>query len=145
MVNKNAVFYVCSLIEYIGRETKNHRSYVVQKMGEDGVRHHLEFADINHCLPFAQVCAEVVEKYGIKNGTFDTISHCKYSIPFFIDIGSVYRDLVVEQAAEMPVEKAVIAVFSSFISDAISNFNSDMYYQSPQYLLACYKAGEILY
>lgn len=35
-------------------------------------------------------------------------------------------------------------VFTSFISDAMSDFNSDFYYQNDSYMKACYLEGEIL-
>lgn len=34
-------------------------------------------------------------------------------------------------------------VYTSWIDDAISNYNSDFYYQSRDYLFACYQEGEI--
>ena len=34
---KNDFFYVCSLIEYIARETKNKRGVIVEALGEEGV------------------------------------------------------------------------------------------------------------
>lgn len=37
-----------------------------------------------------------------------------------------------------------MSVFSSFISDAISNFRSDLYYQNPDYLECCYREGHLL-
>ena len=36
--SKNDVFYTCSLIEYIGRVTKNHRKDVVSALGTNGVK-----------------------------------------------------------------------------------------------------------
>lgn len=40
--------------------------------------------------------------------------------------------------------RELMQIFCSFISDAISNFNSDLYYQNPNYLECCYKEGKIL-
>lgn len=37
-----------------------------------------------------------------------------------------------------------MSVFASFISDAISNFRSDLYYQNPDYLEWCYREGHLL-
>ncbi len=34
----NDLYYVCALIEYIARKTKNHRSYVVKRIGVEGLR-----------------------------------------------------------------------------------------------------------
>ena len=35
---QNDYFYVCALIEYIARETLNHRSDIVKAIGEDGIK-----------------------------------------------------------------------------------------------------------
>lgn len=35
----NDLFFVCSLIEYIGRKTKNHRNVAVNAIGKDNCRH----------------------------------------------------------------------------------------------------------
>lgn len=40
----NDLFFVCSLIEYIGRKTKNHRSVVVNAIGKDKLQHLYELA-----------------------------------------------------------------------------------------------------
>ena len=76
---RNDYFYVCALIEYIARETKNHRGDIVNQIGEDGIKKLLYDAEVDHCLSFEQVSDEVVDYYKIKQGDFDTISACKYS------------------------------------------------------------------
>ena len=35
-------------------------------------------------------------------------------------------------------------IFCSFISDEISNFSTDLYYQNPSYLECSYKEGRLL-
>ena len=71
---RNDYFYVCALIEYIARETKNHRGDIVNQIGEDGIKKLLYDAEVDHCLSFEQVSDEVVDYYKIKQGNFDTIS-----------------------------------------------------------------------
>ncbi len=143
-INKDAVFYVCSLVEFTARKTKNHRSAIVQAMQEKGIEHYLEYADVNHCLPFEQVSDEMIARYNIPIGTFDTVSECKYEVPTATAIGKVYQELALEESKKMSVAKAILHVFSSFLSDAISNFNSDVYYQNSSYLQACYDSGALL-
>ena len=41
---RNDLLYVCSLIEYIGRVTNNHRGYVVKCIGHEGLKHLYEVA-----------------------------------------------------------------------------------------------------
>ena len=121
---RNDYFYVCALIEYIARETKNHRG--------------------DHCLSFEQVSDEVVDYYKIKQGDFDTISSCKYSIPSFLDIGKLYSIMIEDCAKPGDEVSELMKIFSSFISDEISNFNTDLYYQNPNYLEWSYREGKLL-
>ena len=141
---RNDYFYVCSLIEYIARETKNHRGYIVKCIGQEGIENLLYDAEVNHCLSFEQVCDEVVEAYKIKEGKFDTISECQYDVPSFLDIGKLYSIMIEDCAKEGKEADELIKIFSSFISDEISNFNTDLYYQNPDYIECSYKEGKLL-
>ena len=141
---RNDYFYVCALIEYIGRETRNHRGDIVRAIGIKGIEKLLRDAEVNHCLSFEQVSDEVISYYGIEQGDFDTLSGCKYSVPSYLDIGKLYS-IMVEDCAEPGKEaEELMKIFSSFISDAISNFNSDLYYQNPDYLEWSYRDGKLL-
>ena len=141
---KNNLFYVCSLIEYIARRTKNKRGAVAQALGREGIEKQLYDAEVNHCLSFEQVSDEVIAWYKIPEGDFDTITGCKYSIPGFMDIGRLYS-IMIEDCAEPGKEvDELLKIFSSFISDAISDFWTDVYYQNPSYLECSYRAGYLL-
>ena len=43
---ENDFFFLCSLIDYIGRKTKNYRSTVVNALGEKELRHVYDYADV---------------------------------------------------------------------------------------------------
>lgn len=141
---KNDYFYVCSLIEYIARVTKNKRGYITERLGKKGVEKLLFDAEINHCLSFEQVSDEVIEQYGILSGNFDTITACKYSIPSFMDIGKLYSIMIEDCAKPGEETEELLKIFSSFISDKISDFQTDVYYQNPSYLECSYKEGHLL-
>ena len=87
---------------------------------------------------------EVIDYYKIENGSFDTISDCKYSIPSFLDIGKLYSIMIEDCAKEGEEVQELINIFSSFISDKISEFNTDLYYQNPDYLEWSYMEGKLL-
>lgn len=141
---QNDFFYVCSLIEYIARQTKNRRGDIVKVLGKDGIKKQLHDAEVSHCLSFEQVSDEIIEQYKIQNGDFDTITGCKYTIPSFMDIGKLYS-LMIEDCAQPGEEiDELMKIFSSFISDKISEFQTDIYYQNPSYLECSYKAGYLL-
>lgn len=141
---RNDYFYACALIEYIARKTKNHRADIVTAIGEKGIEKLLYDAEVNHCLSFEQVSDEVIDYYQIEQGDFDTISNCKYSIPSFLDIGKLYSIMIEDCAKQGEELKELIKIFTSFISDEISNFNTDLYYQNPDYLECSYREGKLL-
>lgn len=141
---KNDFFYVCSLIEYIARQTKNKRRVIVEALGREGIEKQLYDAEINHCLSFEQVSDELISQYKITNGDFDTITDCKYAVPGFMDIGKLYSIMIEDCAGSGEEVEELINIFSSFISDEISDFQTDVYYQNPSYLECSYRAGYLL-
>lgn len=141
---RNDYFYVCSLIEYIARETKNHRGDVVRYIGKEGIKKLLYDAEVNHCLSFEQVSDEVVEYYKIEQGSFDTIRDCRYDVPSFLDIGKLYSIMIEDCAKKGKELDELIKIFTSFISDEISDFNTDLYYQNPNYIECSYAEGKLL-
>ena len=102
---KDNLFYVCSLIEHIGRVTKNRRGTIVDALGESGVRKMMKDAEVNHCLSFDQVGEEVSKLYGITDGDFNPSEGSPYSIPSVQDIGRLYS-IIVEDCAEEGREDA---------------------------------------
>ena len=141
---KNDLFYVCSLIEYIARQTNNKRGVITEALGRRGVEKQLFDAEVNHCLSFEQVSDEVIEQYKIPEGNFDTITECKYTIPSFQDIGKLYCTMIEDCAEPGREVDELLKIFSSFISDKISDFQTDIYYQNPSYLECSYKADRLL-
>ena len=137
------MFFECSLIEYIGRECKLKRADVVNTLGEEHLRRIYRQADILHCEPIEKTANVYEEMCGIKTGSYDNIANCKYDVPDYWTIGDVYRRLI-EDSSEGDVVKTLIEVYNSWISDAISNYNSDFFYQSREYIYECYKQGEVL-
>ena len=147
MVNekrKDDIYYVCTMIEYVARETNNHRRDIVGCLSKKNIEHQLKVAEVNHCLSFEQVSDEWVEQYAITEGKYNTIDNCKYSVPTVTSIGRVYQQLVLSTMEECEEAQAIMDVFSSFISDEISNFNSNVYYSNPDYLKCSYEAGYLL-
>ncbi len=141
---RNDYFYVCSLIEYIARQTKNRRRVIVEALGKEGVEKQLYDAEVNHCLSFGQVGDELIERYRIPDGDFDTITECKYTVPSYMDIGKLYSILIEDCAEPGKEADELINIFSSFISDKISDFQTDVYYQNPSYLEWSYREGHLL-
>ena len=143
--DKNDLFYICSLIEFIGRKTKNRRSDIVKILSNNEIERQLKLAEVNHCLSFEQVSDEIIEYFNIKDGDFDTVTICKYNVPSVQSIGKVYQRLIMDTIGDdLNIVNKIIQVFNSFISDEISNFNSSVYYSNPDYLKHSYFQGKLL-
>jgi hypothetical protein len=144
--NVNNLFFLCSLIEYIGRKTKNHRNVVANAIGRDGLQHIFELADVYHSENMDKLVFELSEKYHIENGIFDNIEDAKYAIPTHWDIGKVYKRLIINVSEESnkSLIDTLLEVYNSWLSRKIENFNSSIYYENPAYLYQSYLKGEPL-
>ena len=141
---KDNLFYLCTLIEFIGRKTRNHRSYIVKSLGKEGIEKQLYDAEVNHCLSFEQVSDEVIETYSIKDGDYDKIIDCEYSIPSVTSIGKLYARLIMNYVKNDNIVDEVYNVFTSFISDEISDFRTGVYFENMSYLQCSYESGYLL-
>lgn len=97
-----------------------------------------------HCEPIEKVADDFIIWNNIPIGEFDNISECKYNVTDYWEIGKVFERLIEDNYAEKDVFKGIMEVYSSWLAEKILNFNSDLYYQSRQYLDECYKSGEII-
>lgn len=143
MKNDYDLFFTCSLIEYIGRERKLERGEVVKHIGSDCLKRIYKYASTLHCEPMEKVADDYIEMCHIPQGTYDNVAKCKYDVPDYWTIGDVYGRLI-EDVEEENVIDTLVKVYQSWISGAISNYNSDFFYQSREYICKCYEADEIL-
>ena len=91
MKNNSALFYTCSLIEYIGREQKLKRSAVVNYLGREAIARIYHYADVFHCEPIAKTADEFIEKCAIPKGNFDNVETCRYTVPDYWTIAEVFE------------------------------------------------------
>ena len=142
----NDLFFTCSLIEFIGRKKKLVRTDVVKYLGEDKVKRIYSYADVFHCEPIEKVADDFIKLCNIPEGEFDNIAKCRYAIPDYWKIGAVYERLIEDVAEESgkDIITCLFEIYSSWIDKSISNYNSDFFYQSRQYIALCYKEGKIL-
>lgn len=143
--NNNDLFYACSLIEVIGRKTRNRRRDVIDQLGKKTVKRIYDYADVLHCEPIEKVADDFIDEYKIKEGKFDNVSECKYEVPSYWSIGAVFERLIEDSfEKEEEVITGLEEVYHSWIEEHISDYNTDFFYQSREYIALCYKEGEIL-
>lgn len=142
--SENDLSYICSLIDYTARKTKNRRRDVVNRMGRTVISHYYEFADVFHCENLEKVSDQIIEECSIPIGCFDNVADCRYHVPTYWDIGKVYKRLILKicQNEGGDFIDTLIRVYNSWISDKIDDYNTDMYYQTADYLYASWQAWE---
>lgn len=147
MKNDSALFYTCSLVEFIGRERKLKRSEVVNFLGDDIIRRIYSHADVLHCEVIASVADTFIRKCNLPAGDFDNAALCRYEVPDYWTIGEVYKRLIEDINSDRSGENitdTLKEVYGSWIDKAISNYNSDFFYQPRDYIAECYRCGKVL-
>ena len=145
MKNNSNLFYTCSLIEFIGRKRKQKRKDVVHFLGKETIKRIYRYADIFHCEPIEKTADDFIQMCGITVGDYDNVDKARYAVPDYWTIGEVYERLIedISEDETDAVISTIISVYNSWISDAISNYNTDFYYQSREYIFQCYVEGEV--
>lgn len=145
MKNDSALFYTCSLIEFIGRQQKQKRAVVVEKLGKDNIERIYNFADVFHCELMEKVADDFIQMAAIPEGVYDNVAKCKYEVPDYWTIGEVYERLIedVSEKSGENVLQVLAEVYGSWIDETISNYNSDFYYQPRDYIFVCYEEGKV--
>lgn len=143
MKNDSDLFFTCSLIEYIGRECKLKRKHVLDNLGEQTLKRIYKYAGTLHSEPIEKVANDYIEMCNIPTGDYDNVKSCKYEVPDYWTIGEVYARLIEDVRGQDTIE-TLAEVYNSWLGDAILNFNSDLYYQSREYIKECYKQGELV-
>lgn len=145
MKNNSALFYTCSLIELIGREQKLKRSELVLLMGNTAIGRIYRYADVFHCEPIEKTADDFITRLNIPKGSFDNVASCRYDVPDYWTIGEVYERLIEDVSGDDDehIIDRLTEVYTSWISDAISDYNTDFYYQSREYIHVCYQEGMV--
>ena len=143
MNEDNSLFYTCSLVEFMGRATKNRRSDLIAKLGKD-INRIYSHADVFHCEPIEKVADDFIVRNDIQQGEYDNVGIARYEVPGYWDVGKVFERLIEDVSDEDDKVESMKKVYSSWLADKILNFNSDLYYQPRTYLAECYRAGEII-
>ena len=105
MVNISDLFYLCSLIEVIGRKQKLARKDVVNALGLENVDRIYRQAEILHCEPIEKIADEYIDYVNIPKGDFDNVADCRYTVPDHWtkrkQINSVIHRVTVQKAAAL--------------------------------------------
>ena len=63
---------------------------------------------------------------------------------FILYIGEVFARLIEDTYSENNVFIGLREVYKSWLAEKLMNYNSDLYYQSRDYLAECYRQGRMI-
>ena len=141
---KNDLFFVCSLIEYIARKTKNKKKYIVDAIGKEKITKLYKLAEVYHSENIDKVSDEIIEESNIKLGNYE-LELNNEKRPTFWELGRIYERLIVMvNDNQKEYIDTLLEVMTSWIIEHLDNYNSSLYYENPSYIYECYKEGKIL-
>ena len=140
---RNDLFFVCSMLEKSARESNNKTSYIINTIPKEYIINLYNYADVFHCENPDKISYELIHDNNIQSGSYDKISICKYKVPSYWEIGEIIARLVWKIDKDNWYDN-LVSLYNSFFEEALDRYNSDFYYQSPGYHLACIKKGEVL-
>ncbi|MBP5707055.1 MAG: hypothetical protein J6W76_07190 [Spirochaetales bacterium] len=143
MKKDNDLFYICSLVEYIGRNQKLKRGEVINALGKFFGQIYTD-APVLHCEPIAKIADEFITLCNIPVGEYDSVAECKYNIPDYWTIGEVFERLISDTNQGEPIIETAQSIYQYWITDALTDFNTDFYYQPRDYIRECSKFGGYL-
>ncbi len=142
--NNSALFFTCSLIEQLGRLLHCKRGDIVSVLGENALTAIYDHADVLHCEPLPKVAEDVVEEFSLSSGSYDNVALAKYPVPDVWTMGKVYARLIEDISTEDNVVETLWNVYTSWIDEKLSDYNSSLYYEPRGYVAECYRQGTIL-
>lgn len=142
--NNSALFFTCSLIEQVGRVLQAERGKIVEALGKRGVSAIYGDADILHCEPIEKVADDVIEEFFLSGGDYDNVAAARYLVPDAWTMGKVYARLIEDVSEEDNVVETLLRVYTSWIDEKLSDYNSSFYYQPRDYVAECFRQGMVL-
>jgi len=139
--NNQALFFTCSLIEQLGRTLNQKRSQVVADLNEKGLQAIYGHTDVLHCEPIEKVADDVIREFGLKTGVYNNVSTAKYTVPDVWTVGKIYARLIEDISQEHNVVETLMQIYTSWIDEAISDYNTSFYYQPRDYIAESYRQG----
>lgn len=141
----NDLFYLCALIEYIARQTKNRNRVIVNAIGKERLTKIYKLADVYHSDNIARVADDLIQECKIENDYFD-ITDIEYSVPTYWDIAKVYKRLIINVSQDKTSQyiNTLITVYNSWIADKIDDYNSSFYYDTSDCIYQSYLVGKAL-
>ena len=138
----DAAYFACCIIEDISRKTNQHKKDILNLIGKEGLSFLLDYADILHCDTFDETSETIIERYSISKNILTRKKHFNCKVPTITEISTTFRSVYLRLNGE-PYER-FHKMYNSLVCDKIDDYNCSMYYENPDYIVACIEANELL-
>ena len=101
-----------------------------------------EHADVLHCEPIEKVADDAIGEFGLTAGDYDNVGEARYAVPDVWTMGKVYARLIEDVSGQEDVVETLLAVYTSWIDERLSDYNAAFYYQPRDYLAECCRQKE---
>ena len=145
-ITSDDLYFICYMTERVARRLHQRNRYVVNHIGQDGLRHLISLANVLHAENPQAVEDRWIEDYHLQNGNVDVTAvdrNLAERIPTEIQMGKVYQRLIMDtmQPNEDYID-GMIRVYNNEICDKLDDYNCSAFYE-PSYVVAeAYQAGE---
>lgn len=143
----DGIYFLCTLIERIGRDTKLQRYEIVEYLNPKGVDKVIELHTTYDNLTLEQVSHEFIEEFNIPCGNYNSIP--KYlsedcNVPSEFSIGmSLHLVLKELNVNRRNIYKLLDYVYRSKVVQKMPDYTTDIYTASTDYLVNCIKDNKI--
>lgn len=139
VVAQDDLFFLCYMIERVGRKLKQRNAYIVNKISKQEWMRLISLANVLHCENPLKIEDEWIQEYELQSGEFDRLlinPDLVACIPTETQMGKVYMRLIVDtlQPEENYVD-GLIRVYNDEICEKIDDYNCGAYYE-PSYVIA---------
>lgn len=144
-VTENDLYFLCYMIERLGRKLHQHNQYVVNKIEKKEWLRLISLANVLHSENPLKLEDEWIEDYHLEKGNFDITAvdlNLVDEIPAPTQMGKVYMRLIL--ATMQPGEDYIdgmIRVYNDEICEIIDNYNSSAYYEPSYVITRAYNMG----
>ncbi len=144
-VTKNDLYFLCYMIERLGRRLHQRNRYIVNSIDKDQWLHLICIASVLHCENPLQVEDDWIEDYHLASGSFDILDVDRQlvtHIPTPTQMGKVYKRLIIDtiQTEETYVD-ALIRVYNDTICDILDDYSTGAFYEPSYCITRAYLNG----
>lgn len=144
-ITSDDLYFICYMIERIGRHIKQPNKYVANAIGHDELAKKLSLASVLHSENPLAVADDWIHTYHLEQGTYDVTDvnplFCT-QVPTATQIGKVYKRLILNTLQDdEDLADAILRVYNHPICEVIDNYNGSAYYEPSPYIARSYYAG----